>query len=120
MYLSLNGNAWNTVVVLLTSDAIEGPYVYEAPIIYSGFTSGGVTSYDKTDLSLAINNGKSLSSLPARYNNLITGVGSDGTATSDGHGSYGTYWPHAIDPSVFYDERGELWMNYGSWSGGSI
>ncbi len=118
MYLSLNGNAWNTVVVLLTSDAIEGPYVYEAPIIYSGFTSGGVTSYDKTDLSLAINNGKSLSSLPARYNNLITGVGSDGTATSDGHGSYGTYWPHAIDPSVFYDERGELWMNYGSWSGG--
>lgn len=118
MYLSLNGNAWNTVVVLLTSDAIEGPYVYEAPIIYSGFTSGGVTSYNKTDLSLAINNGKPLSSLPARYNNLITGVDSNGTATSDGHGSYGTYWPHAIDPSVFYDDQGELWMNYGSWSGG--
>lgn len=118
MYLSLNGNVWNSVIVLLTSDTIEGPYVYEAPIIYSGFTSSGVTDYKKTDLSLALNNGQTLSSLPARYDNLITGVDANGTATSSNHGSYGTYWPHAIDPCVFYDDSNNLWMAYGSWSGG--
>lgn len=118
MYLSLNGNVWNSVIILLTADSIEGPYVYEAPIIYSGFTSSGVTSYNKTDLSLVLNNGKALGSLPARYNNLITGVASDGTATSSNHGTYGTYWPNAIDPCVYYDKNGKLWMSYGSWSGG--
>lgn len=25
---------------------------------------------------------------------------------------------HAIDPCVLYDENGDLWMSYGSWSGG--
>ena len=25
---------------------------------------------------------------------------------------------HAIDPCVLYDENGDLWMMYGSWSGG--
>ena len=34
-------------------------------------------------------------------------------------GSYNTsYAPNAIDPELFYDEDGQLWMNYGSWSGG--
>ena len=102
MYLSLNGNKWNSSIVLLTSDAIEGPYVYQGPVIFSGFnvTTNSATDYTKTDMQIALG---SLSSLPARYD-----VGD----------KWGTYWPHAIDPGVFYDENGELWMNYGSWSGG--
>ena len=27
-------------------------------------------------------------------------------------------WPNCIDPDVFYDEDGRMWMVYGSWSGG--
>ena len=39
----------------------------------------------------------------------------------DDNGSYDcTYgmYPNCIDPTVFYDEQGNLWMTYGSFSGG--
>ena len=101
-YLSLNGDKWNSAIILLTADNIEGPYQYQGPVIFSGFnvTSNAATDYTKTDLQIAIG---SQSSLPSRYN-----VGTN----------WGNIWPHAIDPGVFFDDNGDLWMNYGSWSGG--
>ena len=36
----------------------------------------------------------------------------------DGKPYNATIHPNAIDPHVFYDEAGELWMVYGSYSGG--
>ncbi len=98
MYMSINGDSWFSSIVLLTSDDIEGPYEYQAPVIISGFKNG--TSYKDTDLELVIGE---QSSLPSRYN-----VGS----------KWGDRWPNNIDPCVFYDEEGKLWMTYGSWSGG--
>lgn len=100
-YLSLNGPQWNSCIILLTADRIEGPYVYQGPVIFSGFRSDTDEriSFHKTDLELVV--GKQ-SSLPARYKQE----------------KWGDYWPHAIDPCVFYDEDGTLWMSYGSWSGG--
>ena len=98
MYMSVNGDAWFSSIVLLTADDIEGPYQYQAPVIISGFKNG--TSYKDTDLELVIGE---QSSLPDRYD-----VGN----------SWGNRWPNNIDPCVFYDEDGKLWMSYGSWSGG--
>lgn len=100
-YLSLNGPEWNSCIILLTADRIEGPYVYQGPVVYTGFRNDTDEriSFHKTDLELVI--GKQ-TSLPARYNKT----------------NWGDYWPHAIDPCVFYDEEGNLWMAYGSWSGG--
>ena len=49
----------------------------------------------------------SLSTLPERYAMPISGSG-----------NWGNRWPNNIDPCVFYDEQGKLWMSYGSWSGG--
>ena len=103
MYLSLNGPDWNSAIVLLTADDIEGPYTYQAPIVFSGFQTSNDSKtggFHNTDLELAIG---SQSSLPARY---------------DKGKSWGSFWPHAIDPAVFYDDSGNLWMSYGSWSGG--
>ena len=102
MYLSINGPTWNSSIILLTSDRIDGTYVYQAPVVITGFINGTNSniSYQKTDMQLALG---SLSSLPERYNR--------------GNG-WGNYWPHAIDPCVFYAEDGTLWMAYGSWSGG--
>jgi len=98
MYMSVNGDGWFSSIVLLTADNIEGPYQYQAPVIISGFKSG--TTYKDTDLEIVIGE---QSTLPARYN-----VGNN----------WGRRWPNNIDPCVFYDEQGKLWMSYGSWSGG--
>ncbi|MCR5313909.1 MAG: family 43 glycosylhydrolase [Bacteroidaceae bacterium] len=109
-YVSLNGDFWSSVIVLMTSDNITGPYTYQGPVVMGGFigsnTSGENTnniappSYKESDLEIVMG---TLSSLPSKYNK---------------GNSNGTYWPNCIDPCVFFDEEGELWMAYGSWSGG--
>jgi arabinan endo-1,5-alpha-L-arabinosidase len=98
MYLSINGDAWYSSIILLTSDYIVGPYTYQAPVVISGFASGD--SYKATDLEVVIGEQEAL---PERY-----AVGN----------AWGTRYPNCIDPCVFYDEQGSLWMTYGSWSGG--
>lgn len=98
MYLSINGSGWYSSIILLTADDIEGPYLYQAPVIISGFKNG--TEYKETDLELVLG---SQSSLPERY-----AIG----------GKWGDRYPNNIDACVFYDEEGKLWMSYGSWSGG--
>ena len=102
MYMSLNGDNWRSVIVLLTSNNITGPYVYQGPIVFSGFqwSDPSDQTYKQTDLELVIG---TQTSLPDRYN-----IG----------GSWGRRWPNNIDPCTFFDEEGELWMAYGSWSGG--
>ena len=104
MYMSVNGPNHNCVIVLLTSDRIDGTYVYQGPVVYTGFKSGSDTriSWKMTDLELVLGE---QSALPQRYNHP-NGM------------SWGDYWPNGIDPCVFYDEKGCLWMAYGSWSGG--
>ena len=103
MYLSLNGQNWNSVIILLTADSIEGPYVYQGPVVYSGFSeTTAALSYKNTDLQLVYGD---LDALPAKYDKADSK-------------QWGEYWPHAIDPCVFYDENGNLCMSYGSWSGG--
>ena len=98
MYLSINGDNWYSSIIMLTADNIEGPYRYQAPVVISGFKNG--TEYKDTDLEVVLG---SLDALPDRYK-----TGS----------KWGERWPNNIDPCVFYDEEGKLWMSYGSWSGG--
>ena len=98
MYLSVNGDNWYSSIILLTADKIAGPYRYQAPVVMSGFHTG--TAYKDTDLELVIG---TQASLPSRY------------AVGNG---WGRRYPNCIDPCVFYDEEGKLWMSYGSWSGG--
>ena len=98
MYMSVNGDYWYSSIVLLTADKITGPYRYQAPVVISGFHTG--TSFKDTDLEIVIG---TQTSLPSRY-----AVGN----------KWGERYPNCIDPCVFYDEQGKLWMSYGSWSGG--
>lgn len=103
VYLSLNGDNWASVIVLLTSDSPKGPFSYEAPIVFGGFNgqsySGKSVNYKDTDLELVLGE---LESLPSRYNTK----------------RWGDLWPNCIDPCVFFDMDYNLWMAYGSWSGG--
>lgn len=106
MYMSLNGDHWCSSIVCFVSDNIEGPWVYQGPVVFSGFQgSYAHNSYAAADdwkhTDFAIATGES--ALPSRYK-----VGD----------KWGTYWPNCIDPCVFYDDNDNLWMSYGSWSGG--
>ena len=100
LYLSINGNAWHSSIVLLTGNTPTGPFLYQGPVVVSGFDNGQ-HSWRATDVPLVL--GSSVTSLPARYTPS---------------GNYGNRWPNNIDPCVFYDADGRLWLSYGSWSGG--
>lgn len=104
IYQSLAGSDYmNSVIIMCSSENIEGPFVYQGPVVFGGFnvTTNSTTDWTKTDLGIALGT----TSLPARYN-----VGS--------RSNFHKYWPSCIDPCVFYDDNGDLWMAYGSWSGG--
>lgn len=106
MYMSLNGDHWCSSIVCFVSDNIEGPWTYQGPVVFSGFQGTYAhNSYDAADdwkyTDFAIATGET--ALPSRYK-----VGD----------KWGTYWPNCIDPCVFYDDDDNLWMSYGSWSGG--
>ena len=100
MYLSINGDNWYSSIILLTAENIEGPYRYQGPVVISGFHTGN--AYKDTDLELVLG---PLDKLPSRYN-------APWASTSK------VSLPNNIDPCVFYDEKGNLWIAYGSWSGG--
>lgn len=104
MYLSVNGENWHSSIVLCTADNIDGPYTYVDTIVYSGFETNpanAANSYKNTDVERVLGSNPDLS----RYLN----------SAGRWNAEYGT---NAIDPGVFYDEAGNLWMVYGSWFGG--
>lgn len=106
MYMSLNGDHWCSSIVCFVSDNIEGPWTYQGPVVFSGFQGtyahnsyAAADDWKYTDFAIATGE----TALPSRYK-----VGDN----------WGTYWPNCIDPCVFYDDSDNLWMSYGSWSGG--
>lgn len=79
------------------SENPEGSYEWKGALIYSGFdrdTISGTDVLDYVDEEYALKH-------YVRNNSY----------------NYEEY-PNAIDPTVFYDADGRLWMTYGSWSGG--
>lgn len=113
-------SVWGTphsVIWLATADDVEGPYAYQKSLIYSGFNK-------KTQLGFFPKN--ALHYLYTNIGDLIK----DGVFTKKEierqfwFGADGGYdvslgrMPNAIDPTVFYDAQGGLWLCYGSFSGG--
>lgn len=112
MYMSINGVSWNSSIVLLTADSLEGDWTYVGPVIYSGFNESDPYSYTETDY-VKVTGDTDFSVGKTRY---VTGKKSwSGAEESTWNISVGA---HAIDPSVEYDKDGKLYMTYGSWSGG--
>lgn len=100
IYLSANGDFWKSNLVLLTADSVYGPYDYAGTIVYGGFNN---EDYRQTDLCKVLGEDE----LPERY--ITHGVDNK---------KWGDEYPNCIDPCVFYDSEGKLWISYGSWSGG--
>ena len=107
LYFSMAGADWKSSIVMLSADKIEGPYEYKGAVIYGGMdkqTAGSVANADYAKVTGS-------TTIDERYyiaNNGTTNLGK-------WDGGYGS---SCIDPNVFYDEDGNLWLLYGSWSGG--
>ncbi|MCR5685174.1 MAG: glycoside hydrolase family 43 protein [Lachnospiraceae bacterium] len=99
-YLSANGDDWKSNIVMLTADSPTGPFTYAGSVVYGGFTQEDMA---ETDLPAVLGTDE----LPVRY--ITNGIKNK---------KWGDKWPNCIDPCVFYDAEGNLWMSYGSWSGG--
>lgn len=95
MYMSVNGDDWNSVIVLLTADDIEGPYEYAGPVVYSGFSTEKHPA-ELTDVYQVLGEGADLTRYQSTTNTKL----------------------NAIDPCVKFDREGNLWMVFGSWFGG--
>lgn len=92
-------STWNaSTLEYATSETIDGKYEYAGTILSSGLTR---TNYDKTNVLDYVDEAY------VKKNYL----------KPDGSYNY-TLYPNAIDPAVFYDKDGRMWMVYGSWSGG--
>lgn len=99
-YMSVNGSDWNSAIVMLTADRIEGPYEYGGAVVYSGFDSGinsaGAHPAERTDVYRVLGEGADLKRYQSTTDTKL----------------------NCIDPCVTYDGEGGLWMSYGSWFGG--
>lgn len=112
MYMSVNGCSWNSSIALLTANSLNGNWTYKGTVIYSGFDDGSTYDYKATDYRTVTGD----SSLPNRY---LGGAWqwSDGTTKCTSSKWNTEYGAHAIDPCILF-EGDDLWMTYGSWSGG--
>jgi arabinan endo-1,5-alpha-L-arabinosidase len=94
MYFCTTSSYVKSNICFATADDIEGPYHYEDTFLYSGYSYHDVKESNIEEL---------MGTDPRPY-----------TAASYDNNN----WPNCIDPDVFYDEDGRMWMVYGSWSGG--
>ena len=114
---SLFGTA-NSVIWMATSKNPEGPFEYEECLLYSGFNKhvtedGDImypTHYKFTNLGELTQTLVYTKKQVEKQGWFYWWDGYDN--------SYGKA-PNCIDPAVFYDEKGNLWMTYGSYSGGT-
>ena len=100
MYLSVNGQDYNSSIVLLIADDLEGVWSYVGPIVFSGMGRGSndISCTDFYEIT-------GYQSVPSRY-------------TKTNNENELVYGLNAIDAAAYYDDDGRLWMVYGSWFGG--
>ncbi len=142
MYMSVNGNNHHSVIALLTADNIEGPYEYVGGVMYSGLngsSEGYSAAANETELfyankKITVNTEDVTLKMRVQY---TVGSASDVSNEIVDRAEYSDVYKvlgeganlsrynstdlskvNAIDPNVEYDENGDLWMTYGSWSAG--
>jgi len=97
MYFCTTSSYIKSNLCMAVSDSPQGPFSYVDTILYSGFSKDEIAQ-----------------------TNLYEVLGEE--ADIERYLQYGGFnnkeWPNCIDPAVFTDADGRIWMTYGSWSGG--
>ncbi|WP_295075029.1 RICIN domain-containing protein [Ruminococcus sp.] len=112
MYFCTSSTYMRSVISYASSKYIEGPYVFADTLIYSGFT----------------NNDSYARSSTKNVNRKYTSTNID-ELIAEGRVTFNSNWfrndnynnqlyPNAIDPTIYTDSNGKMYMCYGSWSGG--
>ncbi len=99
MYYCTSSNYYTSTICYATSDSPEGPFEPQGNLLYSGFNE---QTLDKTNV---------LDTVDKDY---VMGT----YLQNDGLSYDNQTWPNCIDPTIFWDKDGKMWMVYGSWSGG--
>ena len=105
----------NSVIWMCTSDSIEGPYEFENTVVYSGMNNLAhanvvkkyPTHYSFTNIGELLKNG-TFSYFEVEKAPFFKENGNYNMAE----------YPNCIDPTVFTDKNGDMWMVYGSYSAG--
>ena len=97
MYYCTPSTYYISNICYATSDSPEGPFQWQGALIYSGFALSNMEQTNVLDV---------VSREYAEQTYLRGPIYNQ------------KKWPNAIDPAVFYDQQGRMWMVYGSWSGG--
>lgn len=111
IYYSASSTYCRSAIGYAVSDTVEGPYQYKGTLVYSGFTQisakDNKSDVDKIWTNTNIDELMAEGRIEGEYNEIW------------GKDRYNTdYAPNAIDPTIFTDTEGKMWMCYGSWSGG--
>ncbi|MHC5248901.1 glycoside hydrolase family 43 protein [Enterococcus sp. LJL90] len=112
LYYSASSTWRRSAIGFAVAKTIEGPYSYADTIMYSGFTEK-----DSTDGSERNTNYQNTNLKQLMDDDIIEDFNSE-WAIEEGLTYNTDYAPNAIDPTLFFDENNQLWMTYGSWSGG--
>lgn len=112
MYYCTSATYIRSAIGYAVSQNIEGPYKYVDTIMYSGFTKDSAVDTNSTvDKKWTNTNIQTLVD-----NGTLQGARTGWFNSSGGFNN--SLFPNAIDPALYYDTDGKLWMVYGSWSGG--
>ncbi len=118
MYFCTTSSWKRSCIAYAVSKKADGPYDYVDTVIYSGFTrdgrvDNGTNGGSSTRNTKWNNDYLNLNELIAK--GTISGISDNWFNGNDWNANYA---PNAIDPCIFYDKDGNLYMVYGSWSGG--
>ncbi|MBR3629104.1 MAG: family 43 glycosylhydrolase, partial [Oscillospiraceae bacterium] len=112
MYFCTSSTYKRSVIAYAASKTVQGPYTFVDTLIYSGFTDN-----DSYATSATKNVNRKYTS--TNVDELIaSGEVTMNNSWFNKHDFNNQLFPNAIDPTIYTDTDGKMYMTYGSWSGG--